>query len=39
METSEEYTEVLNKIQSREMDPLSATELLVNNICIFKDNT
>jgi len=38
METSEEYMEVLNKIQSREMDPLSAAELVVNNICVFKSN-
>ncbi len=38
METSEEYMEILNKIQSREMDPLSAAELVVNKICVFKNN-
>jgi len=38
METSEEYVEVLNKIQSHEMDPLSAAELVVNKICDFKSN-
>jgi len=38
METSEEYMEVLNKIQSHEMDPLSAAELVVNKICVFKSN-
>jgi LAO/AO transport system kinase len=38
METSEEYMEVLTKIQSHEMDPLSAAELVVNNICVFKSN-
>jgi len=38
METSEEYMEVLTKIQSHEMDPLSAAELVVNNICVFKNN-
>jgi len=38
METSEDYMKVLKNIQSHEMDPLSAAELVVNNICVLKSN-
>ncbi|MEA3438151.1 MAG: methylmalonyl Co-A mutase-associated GTPase MeaB [Thermodesulfobacteriota bacterium] len=38
METSEEYMKILKKIQSHEMDPLSAAELVANNICVFKSS-
>ncbi|MBW2608594.1 MAG: hypothetical protein JRD05_13295, partial [Deltaproteobacteria bacterium] len=38
METSEDYMKVLKNIQSHEMDPMSAAELVVNNICVFKNN-
>jgi len=38
METSEEYMKVLKNIQSHEMDPLSAAELVVNKICVFRGN-
>jgi len=38
METSEDYKKVLKNIQSHEMDPLSAAELVVNNICVLKSN-
>jgi len=38
METSEEYIKVLKNIQSHEIDPLSAAELVVNNICVLKSN-
>jgi len=38
METSEEYVKILKKIQSHKMDPVSAAELVVNNICVFNSN-
>ncbi|WP_299981957.1 methylmalonyl Co-A mutase-associated GTPase MeaB [Desulfobacula sp.] len=36
METSEEYREVLKKIQSCAIDPLSAAELVFNKVCAFE---
>jgi len=38
METSEDYMKVLKNIQFHEMDPLTAAELVVNNICVLKSN-
>jgi len=38
METSEDYMKVLKNIESHEIDPLSAAELVANNICVFKGN-
>ena len=38
MKGSEDCKKIEEKIQSREIDPLSAAELMVNNICVFKGN-
>ena len=38
MKGSEDCKKIEEKIQSREIDPLSAAELIVNNICVFKGN-
>ena len=38
MKGSEDFKKIEEKIQSREIDPLSAAELMVNNICVFKGN-
>ena len=38
METSEDYMKVFKNIESHEIDPLSAAELVANNICVFKEN-
>jgi len=38
MKGSKDCKKIEEKIQSREIDPLSAAELMVNNICVFKGN-
>lgn len=38
MKGSEDYIKIEEKIQSREMDPLSAAELMVNKITAFQSN-